>query len=128
MKRMIWILSACLLLAFMTTACNATTIKVDESMNSRTINAKVGDTIQVVLEGNPTTGYNWYPADLDATILSSVGEPEFKAESNLIGAGGMVTNTFKAEGPGTVTLTLNYWRVWESVQPLQTFNITVVVK
>jgi inhibitor of cysteine peptidase len=128
MKRILLIFAASLILVLLAAACNAGSIKVTESMNGQTINAKVGDTIEVVLEGNPTTGYGWYAADLDAAVLSQVGEAEFKAESNLIGAGGMITNTFKAEGPGTVTLSLNYWRPWESVQPLQTFSVTVVVE
>lgn len=104
-------------------------VKVDDSMNGQTITVKSGEIIAVSLEGNPTTGYNWYAVDLDESILSQTGEADFKAGSNLIGAGGVVTTQFMAEGPGTTTLTLEYKRAWETdVEPIQVFTITVVVE
>jgi inhibitor of cysteine peptidase len=128
MKRVIWLTTVCLILLLATTGCSGHTVKVDESMNGQTLNVKAGDVIAVKLAGNPTTGYNWIAADLDKAILSQSGEAEFKAGSNLIGAGGMITLKFKAEGPGTTTLTLNYMRAWESVQPLQVFTVTIIVE
>jgi predicted secreted protein len=118
----------CIIFLLAAAGCSGNSVKVDESMNGQTINVKTGDTIEVKLAGNPTTGYTWVAADLDPAVLTQSGEAEFKAESNLIGAGGMITSKFKAEGPGTVMLTLNYMRPWESVQPLQTFAVTVVVE
>ncbi len=109
--------------------CGSKVVKVDDSMNGQTITVNAGDTFKVSLVGNPTTGYNWYAANLDETILSQSGEADFKADSSAIGAGGIITNTFKAEATGTTTLTLEYKRAWETdVEPIQVFTITVVVE
>lgn len=128
MKKFLWLIPMSLVLLLGAAGCNGKTIKVDETMNGQTIEVQTGDTIAVTLAGNPTTGFSWVVSDLDAAILSQQGEAEFKADSNLLGSGGMVTTNFKAEGPGTVALTLSYMRAWESVQPLQVFTVTVEVK
>jgi len=109
--------------------CSSKAVNVDDSMNGQTITVNAGATFEVSLAGNPTTGYNWYAANLDETILSQSGEADFKADSSAIGAGGIITNSFKAEATGTTTLTLEYKRAWETdVEPIQLFTITVVVE
>ena len=100
---------------------------LDESDNGTTIAVQVGDILKVVLKGNPTTGYGWY-ADLsgeDAALLQQVGEPAYVADSDLIGAGGTYTFTFRVLQAGTARLALVYERSWEDVPPLQTFEVTV---
>jgi inhibitor of cysteine peptidase len=109
--------------------CSSKTVKVDDSMNGQTITVKQGETIVVTLAGNPTTGFGWTVKDLDTTILSQIGDYSYKADSNLIGAGGVFTYQFKAEAAGTTTLKLDYARSWETdVAPEQTFAVTVVVE
>jgi predicted secreted protein len=98
-----------------------------------TITLAVGDTIKVVLEGNPTTGYGWTAAltPADSGIIQQVGEPTYVPDSvpsGIVGAGGTYTFTFKALAVGQVSLKLAYARPWESVPPLQTFAVTVNVK
>ncbi len=90
------------------------------------VEAAVGDTIVVVLEGNPTTGYSWQVEAADATVLASA-EPEYVVESDLIGAGGTYTFTFTALAEGETQVRLVYLRPWESVAPIQTFTLTVTV-
>lgn len=127
-KAIILVLTSMVLLAALT-ACSSKIVKVDQSMNGQTITVKKGETIVVSLAGNPTTGFNWAAADLDTSILSQKGDASFKADSNLIGAGGMVTLKFKAVATGTTTLTLNYARSWETgVEPEQVFSVTVIVE
>ncbi len=129
MSKKIMLAIAAMVIIAALTACSSKTVKVDESMNGQTITVKNGETIMVSLTGNPTTGFNWSAADLDTTILAQQGDAAFKADSNLIGAGGMVTLTFKAVGTGTTTLTLNYLRSWETaVAPQKVFSVTVVVE
>lgn len=66
-----------------------------------------GETLQVKLPGNPTTGYMWtLMGDGAQGVLEQQGEPAFEAESDLMGAPGTVTLTFKAVGTGTVPLML----------------------
>ncbi len=89
-----------------------------------------GQTLVVTLEGNPTTGYSWEAAEpLDEQVLRQAGEPEFKAESDLVGAGGVQVLRFEAVTAGQITLKLVYRRPWEEgVDPLETYSIQVVVR
>lgn len=94
-----------------------------------TVTVENGDTFTVTLEGNPTTGYSWEPEDLDTSILEQQGDWEFDPESSAVGAGGMVTTTFKAVGTGTTTLRLIYHRPFEQgVEPLDTWEVTIRVE
>lgn len=102
---------------------------LDEDDNGSSVTVQVGDLIQVVLKGNPTTGYAWTVdlSDADAVILEQVGEPGYVPDSDLIGAGGTYTFTFRALSTGQTSLKLNYARSWETEEPLKTFEVTVEV-
>jgi len=91
---------------------------------------KVGEQIIIMLDGNPSTGYNWEAKDLDTTMFEQVGDPVFNSTNpGLVGSGGTLTLTFKALKAGTATLTLVYHRPWETgVDPIDTFAVTVTVK
>ena len=91
---------------------------------------KKGQTLVVTLEGNPTTGYSWEVAEpLDEQVLRQAGEPEFKQESEALGAGGVQILRFEAVNAGQTTLKLAYRRSWEKdVEPLETYSIQVVVR
>ena len=107
--------------------------KVTEADNGKTVTIKVGDDLQVILGGNPTTGYAWTASltDADKAILRQQGDPLYvqqSADSTIVGSGGTFTFAFKAAVTGQVTLKFSYARPWESVQPLQTFSVTVIVK
>ncbi|MGA7669215.1 MAG: protease inhibitor I42 family protein [Nitrolancea sp.] len=94
----------------------------------KTISLSVGDTIEVALEGNPTTGYNWEAANLDTSILKQVGDVAYTPESSAVGAPGQVVLRFEAVGSGETALQLIYHRSFETgVAPLQTFEVTVQV-
>ncbi len=108
-------------------------IKIGEADQGRTLAVEVGGTIEVSLAGNPTTGYVWAAAldDKDAAFFEQVGEPAYvqgSAEDGVVGAGGTYTFTFKPVAKGKATLTLVYERPWESVTPLQTYQVTLVIK
>ena len=108
-------------------------VKLTDADNGKAVTVKVGDTVQVILAGNPTTGYSWLTSlgDKDAVVLQQQGEAAYAQEStdqSLVGGGGTFTFTFKAAAPGQVVLKFDYARPWESVQPLQTYSVTVTVK
>lgn len=101
--------------------------------NGKAYAVKVGDIIQVVIAGNPTTGFAW-AAELtaqDAAVLEQVGEPAYEenaTDQDIVGAGGTYTFTFKALAEGQATLRLVYERAWEDVEPEQTFEVQVTVE
>lgn len=108
-------------------------LKLGEQDNGKSFTVETGDTIEVVLPGNPTTGYGWTAAlsDEDAALLEQVGEPEYVADEvaeHIVGSGGQFTLTFKAKAEGEATLKLVYSRSWEDVEPEQTFEVQITVE
>ncbi len=94
-----------------------------------TVHVKQGSIVNVQLEGNPTTGYTWEVAPGGSVGLEQQGEPTFKADSNALGSGGMMTLQFKAAQAGTTTLKMIYHRTFEpNVAPLHTYEVTIVVE
>ena len=111
------------------TACGGAAASLVETDNGSTVDLKTGETFTILLEGNPTTGYNWAVMEIDPAVVELVGEPDYKADSNLIGSGGMYTFTFKAVSSGSTVVTLAYYRSWEEdVAPLNEYQVTVNVK
>ena len=94
------------------------------------VNLDVGETFQLVLEANPSTGYVWEvdPAASASNVLEQVGEPSFVASSPAVGSGGKTTFTFRATADGAALLNIRYRRPFEpAVAPLRTFEVNVSV-
>jgi len=71
---------------------------------------RVGDTYEVSLESNPTTGYRWEVGfEFDDRLLELV-EQSYEPDSSLVGGGGHETFIFQALGPGRVEFGLIYKR------------------
>jgi len=105
-------------------------LKLGEADNGKAYTVQVGDTIEVIIPGNPTTGFSWTPAlaDKDAALVQLIGEPAYAADSAAVGGGGTFTLTFKAVAQGEALLRLVYARPWENVAPEKTFSATVTVE
>jgi inhibitor of cysteine peptidase len=89
----------------------------------------VGQQMSVTLEANPTTGYSWAIDGALPQQLEQAGEPAYAAESDLVGAGGAETWTFRAASAGQGVLKLKYWRSFEpTVPPENAFEVTVNVE
>ena len=78
------------------------------------IEVEKGEEFAILLESNPTTGYQWKLAEeLDTEIIVLV-KTEYEApDTELMGAPGEEKWTFKAENLGDTTITLAYVRPWE---------------
>lgn len=114
---------------FALAACGGPVAKLGEADNGKSVDLKTGDTFTIALEGNPTTGYSWEVSGIDPAVVEQVGEPDFKSDSKLIGAGGMFTFTFKAVAPGSAPVTLVYHRSFEKdVDPMYEYEVMVNVK
>lgn len=111
--------------------CGTNGVNLTEADNGRQITVRPGDIVTLTLASNPTTGYSWQVMEIDAAILVQDGDPEYKqspGSEGLVGAGGTETFRFKAVSAGTTSLNLGYMRPWESVQPIETFEVQVVVQ
>jgi inhibitor of cysteine peptidase len=94
-----------------------------------TMTAHVGDVVNVVLAGNPSTGYSWHPVitEADTAILEQQGKPEYEADPHeeRVGSGGIYTFSFKILAVGEAQLKLEYRRPWEHKPAAETFSIMV---
>ena len=104
-------------------------VKLSGEDTTSTIDIVVGDTLDIVLKGKPTTGYMWEAVSVDTAILSQVCEPEFRPKSDARGSGGKIIMRFKAVSVGKTLLKLIYHRPFEKNKPpIRVFSVTVIVK
>jgi inhibitor of cysteine peptidase len=126
------ILLVAALLALALGACSASTpkqVNLSEKDAGRTVQLPVGGTLNVVLDGNPTTGYTWEVAGGDTAVIKQEGEAQFKPNTSALGSPGKMTLSFTGVAAGQTVLKLIYYRPFEKdVPPLNTFEVTVVVK
>lgn len=89
-----------------------------------------GGSLVVTLDSNATTGFSWSIAGIsDEDVVDDVANEYQAPDSGLMGAGGQEVWTFQAGDKGTSTIEMQYSRPWEtSVEPAETFNVTVVVE
>jgi len=103
-------------------------IQVTEADQGKEYMLNPGDSLVMVLESNPSTGYAWEVEPVDSPVLQLSGKAVFKADSEKLGSSGKATLTFNAVNSGSQALTLIYHRPGEKgVQPSKTFTINVTV-
>jgi inhibitor of cysteine peptidase len=96
--------------------------------SGRAIKMKLGDTLEIVLDANPTTGYQWKALPWDTEVIEQIDKPVYKSRSKAIGSGGELTFYFKALSTGQTLLKFIYFRDFEKdVPPIKSFKVTIVV-
>lgn len=100
----------------------------DEADSGQSVTMKVGDTLQITLEENQSTGYLWGVVTNDEAVLRTSEEPAYEVDSDAEGAGGRKTFVFEAAAPGTSVLRMvNAVSQETAVEPAATFELTVQV-
>lgn len=118
-----------LLLSCADTSAAASPLTLNEANAGQTVELCVGQEMNVILNENATTGYQWEVALIDKSVIEQSAKPEFKPDSDLIGAGSKKTFHFRSVAPGKAALRLVYRRSWEKdVPPVRTFEVTIKVK
>ena len=101
---------------------------VDETFNGRAIELTIGQTIEVLLPENPTTGFSWQLTS-DGGPACVMTSDQFIAPAGPPGKGGDHTWKFKAVRPDECDIELGYRRRWESsAAASRTFKIHVKVR
>ncbi|MCZ7392757.1 MAG: protease inhibitor I42 family protein [Candidatus Methanoperedens sp.] len=110
-------------------------INLNIDYNGRQMELTKGQTLNVTLEANPSTGYSWEVVELNKNIIHQIGEAEYQQISNftsehpMVGAPVMQTFQFEVINTGQTTLKLVYRRSWEKdVAPLNNFSIDLAVR
>jgi inhibitor of cysteine peptidase len=107
-------------------------VKVSLSDDGSQVALEPGQVLAVTLEANPTTGYWWEVAQVEASILEQMGAGVYHMDDTEDppppGTGGVKIYRFKAVGAGQTTLELALRGSGEAdEEPLQTFSLRVVV-
>jgi inhibitor of cysteine peptidase len=116
------------------TACGSDPkpLTLTKDADGTSVEIKVGQALEVSLEGNPTTGYSWEVKESGEPTLKPQGEPAYvQAETGatLVGGGGTYTFRYVGAEAGTAMLELIYHRSWEAdVAPLEAFTLEVTVR
>ena len=99
-----------------------------EKDNGATVELSLDDPLEIVLSGNPTTGYRWEVAQLDPSVVKAAGSPSYEPGGSAMGAGGSYSFRFVTVGAGQTTLRLICHRPFEKgVPPQKTFELNLVV-
>ncbi|GMA14168.1 hypothetical protein E5F05_02950 (plasmid) [Deinococcus metallilatus] len=105
------------------------TIRLDQEADGSIVDLRVGDTLELSLPGNPSTGYSWSLSLPLGPGLEQLGAAGFRPSSTGLGAGGAVVLRYRAAAPGQFPLSLTYSRPFEALPPNpQTFELFVFVR
>lgn len=117
-----------LMLCNVAMATTATVVVTDKN-SGQAIPIAVGQSLEVRLPSNPTTGYRWTAGTLSSTSsLRQKRAPAFvSSKSGLLGAGGTQVFSYDAVAAGTAPLSFSYSRPWEHGPPARRIDFTVVV-
>jgi len=103
-------------------------VQVDRSANNTQIPLTVGQTVEISLSENPTTGYRWELKTAGEPVCAARGD-SFDAPPPGIGKSGTRRWRFEAVAQGTGDIELAYRRAWEQDKPpAETFRLTVRVE
>ena len=81
---------------------------------------EVGQSLEVRLQGNPTTGYAWAVLSTEGDAIRCPSEPEYRpdpAPAGMAGAGGWFAIRMVGTKPGSAKIVLGYQRPWEKDTP-----------
>ncbi len=104
------------------------THQLNHNDNNESLVVKGGDTIQVSLQDQPSTDFQWKFQKPNAKVLKQVGQPKFFANSDAIGAKGKMVWTFSVVGAGKTPLIADYNSVPADAMPVKTWQVNVAAK
>jgi len=77
------------------------------------VGLEVGDTLELRLPANPSTGYAWEVGFYNQTVLKPIGDPKYTGSSTKLGAEESQLMHFEAIGEGETELVMVYRRSFE---------------
>lgn len=93
-------------------APNSGNLSITESHRGKTFLLLVGDTVNLTLSENPSTGYRWVLTLPEGVDLI---RDEYTATQNQVGSGGLHLWEFRVTKPGIVAISGIYRRPWEGI-------------
>ena len=107
-------------------------VQLTDANNGGQVTVKVGQTINLRLEANPSTGFGWEVSQVDTKLLAQEGDKNYAPASQnkpVAGGGGWEVFRFAVQQKGETTLKLIYHRSWEKgVEPAKTFEVKIQIE
>ncbi len=107
---------------------SAATLELTQGDNDGTFDVNVDEVITITLPANPSTGYEWAVAEINAGIVLYEGSDFKQSETDAVGSDGEEVLQFRAVRDGSTSIELKYWRSWEGDSSISdTFSVTINV-
>jgi predicted secreted protein len=108
---------------------NKTTTQLTDAHNGKTVAVGVGQSFDVVLRGNPTTGYEWRVDKIASRAVEQNGKADYtmdKRRRRMMGVGGTYTFHFDVKQAAKTKVRFVYARSWEkNTEPAKTFEAVI---
>jgi predicted secreted protein len=103
---------------------------VRSAKNDNIIETTVDMSFTIILDSNPTTGYQWQIAkQMDTGLVELIDSWYIAPETDLVGAPGHEEWRFKAVKEGKAIISFEYVRPWEKGElPVQTESFIVIIR
>jgi inhibitor of cysteine peptidase len=106
----------------------AVVITLTQADNGRRVEARLGDTITIRLDENPTTGYRWSVEEEGGGVFNIAGTEFIQSADAKIGGGGQRVLTLRAAQAGAAPLKIKLWRQWEGDRSIKSrFSVDIQV-
>ncbi len=102
-------------------------LELNNMNNGGEVELRVGDSFELRLSENPTTGYRWILSASVGPILEVEDDSFAGPRQGAVGAGGAHVWRFRAAREGAVRLEIEYRRSWEP-RAVETFTVAIDVK
>lgn len=88
-----------------------------ENDNGSLVEIRRGESLQIALAENATTGYRWEIARYDEDCIEALSSDSSYPDSGAVGSGGRAIFTFRGSRAGRGEIVLKHRRPWEKDQP-----------
>ena len=103
------------------------TLVLTENDNGTNVGASLQQPIDINLQANPSTGYEWYLMSTNGSSVISNGPPVFTPDSQGVGGPGTISMPFLAVSTGETTLGFAYYQPWNPQDVLTNYTVTIDV-
>ncbi|HEY3474720.1 MAG TPA: protease inhibitor I42 family protein [Anaerolineales bacterium] len=105
------------------------TILPEPSDPTQLITVQAGETFDIVVPSNPSTGYHWeIIPELDETIVQLAAQGFIAEQPVMPGSGGMDVWTFQAVNAGETTIVLGYYPPGNENDPEEVLTFSIHVE
>lgn len=129
MRLLALLLMACLILGFGCSSHNESTsdLMLDETDFDKSFPLRVGQTVDLALNENASTGYSWHYSWQPQAALELTSNYSVPNRPQLEGSGGVHHLVLRALQPQTVVITVQYGRWWEGGERDEPHTLTLTV-